>query len=145
MPWSPKRKQTDGQKERLPGRFHAGSEREGGCNQTAAGGTFPTDRQPVSLPPTCLSKPPAFLEIQRSFAQKEADTGTNHCCSDGLKQSGNHPKTASCQPVKRKEEDVNAILAIALHCIVVHKCKNVCSGCKLEIGFNIQTILAGSG
>ena len=61
-----------------------------------------------------------FVEIQRSFAQKEADTGTNHCCSDGLKQSGNHPKTASCQPVKRKEEDVNAILAIALHCILVH-------------------------
>ena len=46
-------------------------------NQMAAGGTFPTDRQPAPLPPTCvfpvLSKPTA-LQIPRILAQEETDT-----------------------------------------------------------------------
>ena len=47
-------------------------------NQMAAGGTFPTDRQPAPLLPTCalpvLSKPTA-LQIPRIFTkEKETDT-----------------------------------------------------------------------
>ena len=48
----------------------------------------------------------------RFFVKEEADTCANHC-KDGLKQSGDlKPKTTSCQAVKRKEEDVNATLAL---------------------------------
>ena len=79
----------------------------------AAEGTFPTDRQPApSLQPVCLASPvlkPTALAIPRIFAQEEETetSGTNHSRrEDGLKQSCNYHKNASCSVDKRKEEDV---------------------------------------
>ena len=68
----------------------------------------------VSLPPPsnlCLASPvlkPTALEIPRIFAQEEeTDTSGNHSRrEDGLKQSCNYHKNASCSVDKRKEEDV---------------------------------------